>query len=97
MGSVDAAASVAGAGDVDEVSDEVVEEDESVVADELELDESDGGGGVVGGGELELSDCDRSMDWNCTPERVARCWSWTRRLACSLSAGTAFPSTTSRR
>src|SRR6476661_5464335 len=82
-----------------EVSEEVVDDEESPAVDELpELDESVGGGvGVVGAAELESPDWDKLIAWNWTPELAAMRWSWTRRLACSLSAGTAFPSTTRRR
>src|SRR3954469_2886580 len=98
MGRVDAAASVAGAATAVEVSDEAVEDDESALVAELsELDGSDGGGGVAGSAALESPDCERSMAWNCTPELVAMRWSCTSKLACSLSAGTALPSTTRRR
>src|SRR5919204_4736683 len=93
-GSVAAAASVAGADATVVVPDEVVEDEESVLVDEVpELDESVGGG-VVGGVEAASPDWARSIAWNCTPERAASRWSWTSRLACSLSAGTALPSTT---
>ena len=70
MGRVDAAASVAGAATAVEVSEEVVDDEESPTVDELpELDESVGGGvGVVGAAELESPDWDRLIAWNWTPE-----------------------------
>ena len=45
----------------------------------------------------EVDDAERSIDWKSTPALSASRWSWTSKLACSPSAGTAFPSTTRRR
>jgi hypothetical protein len=66
--------------------------EELVVVVELEVE-----GAVVGAALAELVEPVRSIDWNVTPERFASCWSCTRRLAWSPSAGTALPSTTSLR
>src|SRR5215207_3794681 len=100
MGSVAATASVARAGSrgaalsVDVV---VVDSDPSVEAEEsVELAES-AGAAVAGATVAESPELDRSIDWNWTPERLARFCSCTKRLAWSLSAGAALPNTTRRR
>jgi hypothetical protein len=54
-------------------------------------------GGAVGGGTTGAAAVSwfSVRPWNETPARDARALSWTMKLACSESAGTAFPRTTS--